>query len=124
MKKLMLILLFVVSGNAHSEPYKALINEIDSGDISLQTLSTLVTLDQPEYMTGYGLCMAAGRSGCNSSGTLGYGLCMAAGRSGCSSSSSLGYGLCMAAGRSGCSSSGSIGYGLCMAAGRSGCSSN
>jgi hypothetical protein len=116
--------LFLASCSAFSDPYELLVKEIESGKISLSTVSALVTLDNPEYKTGYGLCMAANRSGCVSSGSVGYGICMAANRSGCVSSGSIGYGLCMAANPSGCVPSSSIGYGLCMAANRSGCVSN
>lgn len=127
MKNLLFSMLIFCSYSNAAE-FNDLISELQSDQISLQTIALLAQLDRDdainELRLGYGICMAANRGGCSTTGTLGYGLCMAANRGGCSTSGSLGYGICMVANRGGCSTNGSLGYGICMASNRGGCSTN
>ena len=121
MKYLITVLLMFVSLSAHTGTSDELIEEIQGGQLSLSTIAALNQLDNREFMTGYGLCMAANRSTCVPSGSVGYGLCMAANRNSCVQTASIGYGLCMAANRNNCDPNASLGYGLCMVANRSNC---
>ena len=57
MKNIVFPLLFVFSGNVHSESYKDLFNKIESGYFSFQTLSILVILDESKSMTGEGVAL-------------------------------------------------------------------
>ncbi|MEJ2743898.1 MAG: hypothetical protein P8176_15875 [Gammaproteobacteria bacterium] len=118
------VLVACCSARAGAETIGHFVSELKKGQVSLEMLVALKTLESNEDHIGYGLCMVAKRQECARDGSLGYGLCMAAGRKGCVENSSLGYGVCMAGNRSGCDVQGNLGYGLCMAANRSGCKSD
>lgn len=91
-------------GAAHADPGTNFMFEIQSGQISLQSIEALVSAAaQEEERLGFGLCMAAGRNfgECEKGDSVGFGVCMAAGRDfgECVKGRSVGFGLCMAAGR-------------------------
>jgi len=118
---LMLSLLTLVPKAAVAGSIMDFVSALKRGQVNLETLVALQTLDKSSDAIGYGLCMASERQDCSKTGSLGYGLCMAAGRKGCDEGGSLGYGLCMAGNRSNCPTQAGLGYGLCMAANRGGC---
>ncbi|MFK8040866.1 hypothetical protein [Congregibacter sp.] len=115
------LILLTTSFVATGSDLDSLIEQLQSKDITVETVAALVELDNPKLKMGYGLCEAAGQSLCKPDGSLGYGLCEVADGTLCKKNGSLGYGLCMLGGGKGCVERGSLGYGLCELAGEKNC---
>ncbi|WOJ98495.1 hypothetical protein R0137_07965 [Congregibacter brevis] len=115
------LILLTTSFVATGADLDSLIKQLQSKNITVETIAALVELDDPTLRMGYGLCEAAGQSLCKPDGSLGYGLCEVADGTLCKKNGSLGYGLCMLGSGKGCVEKGSLGYGLCELAGEKNC---
>lgn len=121
MKYFFTVFLLTLSASGSANKLDGMIDELRSGELSLETVSALVLLQDPSLRMGYGLCEASGQALCKPDGSLGYGLCEVADGTLCKKNGSLGYGLCMLSGTKNCREKGSLGYGLCVLAGEKNC---
>lgn len=117
----LVLLLVLISPLVAAKGLDSMVEELRSGDVSLETIAALVALDRPALRVGYGLCEAAGEPLCKTKASVGYGLCLIAGAPLCKVDGSLGYGLCALSGEKFCKPAGSVGYGMCMLADEANC---
>ena len=75
MKYLITAFLLCASTASLGNNLEALVDELQSRELSLETIAALVQLDNPRLKVGYGLC--------REKGSLGYGLCVMAGEKNC-----------------------------------------